>query len=184
MMKLLKKTPCFALIMALTIFTTSCGDSKSEKAGNTESPSTPPPISSGESPEISASEDASTTVVIIKVGDQIMEAELNNSNASATFIDALPIALSMSRWGDGEYYGTIPVDIPSDEEKRDVFEVGEIALWPSGNGFCIFFGPTPASIEDEPRMASPGVPMGNILSNLELLAELDSSVTMEVLLAP
>ena len=34
-------------------------------------------------------------------------------------------------------------------------EVGDIGYWPDGNGFCIFFGPTPASKGEKPRAASP-----------------------------
>ncbi|MHA1242651.1 MAG: cyclophilin-like family protein [Promethearchaeota archaeon] len=34
-------------------------------------------------------------------------------------------------------------------------EVGDIGYWPDGKGFCIFFGPTPASKNDKPKAASP-----------------------------
>ena len=30
-----------------------------------------------------------------------------------------------------------------------------MGFWPSGNGFCIFFGPTPASSGEKPKAASP-----------------------------
>ena len=32
---------------------------------------------------------------------------------------------------------------------------GDIAYWPPGNAFCIFWGPTPMSKENEIRPASP-----------------------------
>ena len=41
-------------------------------------------------------------------------------------------------------------------------EVGEVAYWPPGQALCIFFGPTPASVGDEPRAASPVNPLGSI----------------------
>jgi Uncharacterized conserved protein len=119
------------------------------------------------------------TIVTLQVESQVMEAELNDSVASKTFIEALPMTLAMSKWG-GEYYGSIPVQIPSHEDRKEVFGIGEVALWPSGNGFCIFFGPTPASEADEPRMASPGVSMGQITSGLDLLSELGSSLQMKI----
>nr|MBP6333007.1 hypothetical protein [Aminivibrio sp.] len=48
-------------------------------------------------------------------------------------------------------------------------EIGDVALWPAGNALCIFFGPTPASSGDEPRMASPGVLVGRITGDATVL---------------
>ena len=83
-------------------------------------------------------------------------------NASARALQAaLPQTISLDRWGD-EYYGRLPAKLPSHDEPRELFDVGEVALWPPGNAFCIFFGPTPASTDSRPRMASPGFPLGRI----------------------
>ena len=41
-------------------------------------------------------------------------------------------------------------------------EPGEIAYWPPGKAFCIFFGKTPASTGDAPRAASPVNPLGRV----------------------
>lgn len=72
----------------------------------------------------------------------------------AEFWDALPLEVNLSTWGD-ELYGTIPVDIDA-ENPREEFEVGDIAYWLQGSGFCILYGPTPASTSDKPRLISPG----------------------------
>ncbi len=101
--------------------------------------------------------------MIIDIGTSTLQVELNDGQAATQLAAALPLEISMTRWGD-EYYGTLPVSISSGEKRRDVFEIGEVALWPSGNAFCIFFGPTPASVRDEPRMASPGIALGRIVS--------------------
>ncbi|NJD89423.1 MAG: hypothetical protein FIB05_15590 [Betaproteobacteria bacterium] len=103
--------------------------------------------------------------------------ELDEGPAAEQLRAALPLELSMSRWGD-EYYGSLPVKLPAAGRKRDVYEVGEVALWPPGNAFCIFFGPTPASHDDEPRMASPGIPLGRIVSGTADLERLGESVRM------
>ena len=100
-----------------------------------------------------------------------LEVALNGGEAANRLAAALPVTLTLSRWGD-EYYGTLPVRLPSREKARDVYEIGEVALWPSGNAFCIFFGPTPASVADEPRMASPGIPLGRIISGVGALGQL------------
>lgn len=39
-------------------------------------------------------------------------------------------------------------------DSKEVVEMGDIGYWPQGNAFCIFFGPTPASLGDEIRAAS------------------------------
>ena len=67
--------------------------------------------------------------------------------------DKLPLNLNLSRWGE-ELYGEIPVAIGGENTQVDC-EVGDVGYWPDGNGFCIFFGPTPASKDEKPRAASP-----------------------------
>ncbi len=67
--------------------------------------------------------------------------------------DNLPIELNLSRWGE-ELYGEIPVSINKENSQVDC-EVGDVGYWPDGKGFCIFFGPTPASKGDKPKAASP-----------------------------
>lgn len=99
--------------------------------------------------------------MIIEVGGTRWEVALYDNPSARALKAALPQTISMDRWGD-EYYGRLPAKLPSHDDARDVFEIGEVALWPPGNAFCIFFGPTPASSGSEPRMASPGIPLGKI----------------------
>ena len=75
-------------------------------------------------------------------------------NSCAAIWEALPLTVELSTWGD-ELYGTIPVDIGPENPKEE-FEVGDIAYWLQGSGFCILYGPTPASTSDKPRLISPG----------------------------
>jgi len=67
--------------------------------------------------------------------------------------DNLPLNLKLTRWGE-ELYGSIPVKIREENSQVDC-EIGDIGYWPDGHGFCIFFGPTPASTSDKPIAASP-----------------------------
>ena len=64
----------------------------------------------------------------------------------------LPIEGHATRWGD-ELYVRTPVDTPQEDGQENVPE-GAVAYWPRGNAVCLFWGPTPASIGDEPRAAS------------------------------
>jgi hypothetical protein len=107
-------------------------------------------------------------IMLLECGGRRFEVELYDNAAVADLTAGLPQTVHLSRWGD-EYYGTLSGKISTVEPLRDVFEVGEVALWPSGNALCIFFGPTPASRGSEPRMASPGVPLGKIAGDALVL---------------
>jgi hypothetical protein len=76
-----------------------------------------------------------------------------NPETCKAILDKIPIDLNLIRWGQ-ELYGKIPVAIGRENSQIDC-EVGDVGYWPDGNGFCIFFGPTPASKDEKPRAASP-----------------------------
>ena len=89
-----------------------------------------------------------------KIG-QIRAKLLTNKNPETckAIWDNLPFELTLTRWGE-ELYGEIPVSMGRENAQVDC-EVGDIGYWPDGKGFCIFFGPTPASKGEKPRAASP-----------------------------
>jgi hypothetical protein len=113
--------------------------------------------------------------ILVSVGEQALEAELNDSPAAARLSAALPHAVRMSRWGE-EYYGSLPLDIREGPSARELMEVGEIAYWPPGKALCFFFGPTPASTDDRPRAASPVVPLGRFVGEVASLKALGSNI--------
>ena len=98
--------------------------------------------------------------IIISIAGENIPAELNNSDTALAIRDALPIETDFSIWGD-EIYFSIPVKMGS-ENSKDVVEIGELGYWPPGNAFCIFYGATPGSTEDEIRPASPVNPIGKV----------------------
>jgi len=91
-------------------------------------------------------------------------AELNDSPTAIAIYDALPIQARGNRWGE-EIYFRIPVDEPLSDDSRAEMAVGELAYWPTGNAFCIFFGPTPASTGTAPEAASPVNPVGHVVGD-------------------
>ncbi len=91
--------------------------------------------------------------IIITAGDVVKEAVLHNNSTADAIWQALPIEARGNTWGD-EIYFSIPVNLAG-ENSQDVVGVGDLAYWPPGSAFCIFWGPTPASIGDEIRPASP-----------------------------
>ncbi len=105
---------------------------------------------------------------ILLEADEIgeMEATLLLDNAPQTckaLWDALPLSLDLSKWGD-ELYGNVPIAPPA-ENAQEECEVGDLAYWLEGSGFCILFGKTPVSTGDKPRLISPGNVFGKLKSD-------------------
>jgi len=89
----------------------------------------------------------------ITAGTIAAEAVLDQSNTAQAVWDALPLSVPGDTWGDEIYFG-IPVKAKA-ENPCETVELGDLAYWPPGSAFCIFFGPTPASRGAEIRPASP-----------------------------
>ena len=82
------------------------------------------------------------------------EAEILNKNpkTTASIIDNLPLEAEAIRWGDEIYFET-PIEVEH-EEAQEIVGIGDLAFWPPGNAFCIFFGLTPKSEPDKIKPAS------------------------------
>ena len=89
----------------------------------------------------------------IKAGSVVMEARLNDSPTAEAIAAALPIEARVNTWGE-EIYFPIPVHAQLESDASDLVREGDLAYWPTGAAFCIFFGPTPASRGNEVRAAS------------------------------
>ena len=96
----------------------------------------------------------------ITAGQVVATAELNDSKTAVAIWETLPIEAKADTWGDEIYFG-IPVRAEADAAK-EVVALGDLAFWPPGHAFCIFFGPTPASRGDEIRPASPVNVVGRV----------------------
>ena len=107
-----------------------------------------------------------------------IEADLNDSETANRIKKILPISSSINTWGD-EIYFSIDVHDP-EIDSNEVVELGDIAYWPPGNAFCIFFGLTPASKNDDIRPASPVNVIGKILGNLEILKSVKSGEKVSI----
>jgi hypothetical protein len=107
----------------------------------------------------------------ITIGGKVFKARLNNTKTAQAIYDALPLQASGSYWGD-EIYFRIPVTAEN-EVLQDEVDEGDLAYWPAGSCFCIFFGRTPASTSDRPRPASPVTVIGKIQAEAKDLRHLD-----------
>jgi len=63
---------------------------------------------------------------------------------------------------------------------REVLEEGELAYWPPGQAFCIFFGATPASVGDEIRAASAVNIVGSIKGDLSDLQDVPDGAEVSI----
>ena len=75
----------------------------------------------------------------ISVGKVSLAAELLDTPTATRIFDALPIEGSANMWGD-EIYFDIPLSLEQEPDARADVAVGDLAYWPAGQAFCIFFG--------------------------------------------
>ncbi|MCU4717248.1 cyclophilin-like fold protein [Halapricum hydrolyticum] len=100
--------------------------------------------------------------LVITAGEHELEADwlAENHRTRDALLESLPVSGEAARWGD-ELYFDVPVDVDPAATRAEV-PVGTIAYWPQGNALCLFWGPTPASIDGMPRAASPVAPLARI----------------------
>ena len=114
----------------------------------------------------------------ITAGSVSAEARLNDSKTAGVIWDALPIEAKGQTWGD-EIYFDIGLTAPA-EQAREVVDVGDLAYWPPGEAFCIFFGKTPASRGDECRAASPVNVVGKIVGDARVFTKVRSGARVTI----
>ena len=107
-----------------------------------------------------------------------MEAELNQSQTAQQIWDVLPIEARGNTWGD-EIYFSIPVESTTDNA-QEVVELGDLAYWPPGTAFCIFFGPTPMSRGAEIRPASPVNVVGKLIGEPEAFKQVNDGTVVKI----
>ena len=98
-------------------------------------------------------------------------AELKHTQTAKAIYNALPLEAAANRWGD-EIYFPIPVSLDSEQEAKEVVSEGDVAYWPEGSCFCIFWGRTPASKGDEIRAASKVNVFGKIVGDAKIFSKI------------
>ena len=115
----------------------------------------------------------------IKAGSEEAEADLNDGATAQEIFQALPIEARVSTWGD-EIYFAIPVKAPLEKNAQELVEVGDLGYWPSGDAFCIFFGPTPMSRGNEVRPASAVNVIGRVSGDARVFKKVPSGSKVRV----
>jgi len=114
----------------------------------------------------------------ITAKDVTAEAELNDSKTAQTILNALPIESRANRWGEEVYFST-QLKI-SEEDPKEVVQMGDLGFWPPGKAICIFFGRTPASRGDEIRPASPVNVFGKVIGDPGVFAQVREGTKVRV----
>jgi hypothetical protein len=114
----------------------------------------------------------------IKAAPAEVLAESNDTKTAQSIWDALPIKGKASLWGD-EIYFSIPLNLEL-EDGKEVVSIGDLGYWPSGNAFCIFFGPTPASRGDEVRPASAVSVFGRVVGDATVFRQVTSGTEVTI----
>jgi len=135
--------------------------------------------------------------ISIACRDKKFVAQLNESATAMKIFATLPISSSVNTWGDQgmifiedpavflkaiEIYFEIPLDCGVEEDfSKTVVDLGDIAFWPQGKAFCIFFGMTPVSAPGEIRPASAVTVVGKMEGDLDGLKEINNGekITIE-----
>ena len=114
----------------------------------------------------------------ITAASVVMDAELNQSQTAQQSWDVLPLEARGNIWGD-EIYFSIPVEAETDNA-QEVVDLGELAYWPPGTAFCIFFGPTPMSQGAEIRPASPVNVVGTLIGEPKLFQQVSDGTVVKI----
>lgn len=116
----------------------------------------------------------------VRAGDVDLTARLRDTPTVDALWMLLPVEGRAARWGE-EFYFRVPAMMADrEDDARDVMAVGEIGYWVEGQAVAIFFGPTPASREGEPRAVVPVNLLGAIERNAEALTRLPDGVTFHL----
>ncbi|NND32587.1 MAG: hypothetical protein HKN76_08350 [Saprospiraceae bacterium] len=93
------------------------------------------------------------TNILIQIGQFEFPAVVDDTPTGQAILDIIPFNSSANTWGD-EIYFHIPAQAELESQAKATVAVGDLAYWPTMPAFCIFFGPTPASVTEQPQAAS------------------------------
>lgn len=117
--------------------------------------------------------------VAIVIGEIQLEAEIFDTPTGMAILQALPLSGKANLWGN-EIYFPVPLQLSPEADAVDVVGVGDLAYWPEGKAFCIFFGPTPVSKGEEIRAYGPVNVFGRIKGHPEILKKVPRGAEITV----
>ena len=116
----------------------------------------------------------------LRAGDVELYAQLRDTPTTQALWMVLPVEGRAAKWGDEFYFRVESMAADQESDAREVMAVGEIGYWVQGQAIAIFFGPTPASVSDEPRAVVPVNVVGTIERNADALRRLADGVVFHL----
>jgi len=117
--------------------------------------------------------------ISISIGNVSVEAETLDTPTAGKILEALPFESTANVWGD-EIYFDIPLNLDPEPDARADVAVGDLAYWPAGPAFCIFFGPTPVSTGNQPRAYSPVNVFGRVIGDTKQFKGVSSGAKVKI----
>ena len=115
----------------------------------------------------------------ITIGNVTTRAELNDTETAEKIAAILPYESDFHTWGD-EIYFTVPVSAGLDDTATERLVAGDLGFWPNGNAFCIFYGPTPMSSDENPVPASAVNIIGRLTDDPSKLKTVNASLAVRL----
>lgn len=100
--------------------------------------------------------------------DVILAGQLNDTPSAQALGAALPVGGVAALWGR-EIYFAVPLAVHPDDPQAQTVAVGTIAYWLPGQAVCLFWGATPASVDERPRAANPVLLLGRFPPDIAAL---------------
>jgi hypothetical protein len=98
---------------------------------------------------------------------------------TSALIASIPFSSIANAWGD-EVYFNVPFHAEVERDARAEMNIGDVAFWPDGDAVAIFFGRTPASVDDKPRAYSPCNLIGRLEGDISVLKRVKAGDSVEV----
>ncbi|WP_166434288.1 cyclophilin-like fold protein [Vibrio viridaestus] len=112
--------------------------------------------------------------ITLTIDSIVITATLDNSQTSKEFLATLPRTMSMTRYGDREYYGKVGKAISEEGQKINDYSNGDVTYYATGRSFAIFYAKEGESSQ------SGLIRMGKITSDLSDFEKIAGAVEMRI----
>lgn len=112
--------------------------------------------------------------ITLTTGNTVITADLKDNPTTRDFVKSLPVTMTMTRWGEREYYGKTDERLSDNSPSQNGFADGDVAYYVPGSSFAVFFN---SRINPD---ISNLIIMGKVTSDLAVFDDLGDSVTMRI----